>query len=121
MLTRPAAAAGRTFEEWLRDDAGHPLGPAVPPGHTLRADGESHRQAWQRVVRADPCAYCGRRSAAGTVDHIEPRSRPARLGRAAGGVHSWLNYAAACPPCNRAKADRPLLTFLLGRIPCKRN
>ena len=99
-------------ERWLDSDPGHPLGSGYPSGSPLRFDGETHRGAWMRLLRADPCAYCEMPGAAGTLDHIEPRSRPAR---APGGAHCWTNYTGACPRCNSAKAQRPLLLFLAGR------
>lgn len=110
------------------DDPGYPLGRGMPPGSTLRKDGESHRDAWMRVVRGDPCSFCGRPAGRGapcryttaedwpdrpnTVDHIEPRSKPAR---GIGGAHTWLNFAAACESCNAGKKDGDLLRYLRAR------
>lgn len=91
-------------------DAGHPLGRGMPRGRSLREDGESHREAWMRLIRLDPCAYCGRRPAS-TIDHIIPSSK-ARPGEG----HNWLNYTAACEPCNRSKEDMPLLVYLRLRV-----
>lgn len=99
--------------ELLRDDAGTPLGVGYPSGSPLRFDGESHHEAWRRICRVDPCAYCGARWS-GTLDHIEPQ-RGARPARGLGGVHTWLNYAGACERCNNAKRSRPMLLWLLGR------
>ncbi|MYM19977.1 HNH endonuclease [Brevibacterium sp. 5221] len=50
------------------------------------------------VLRRDGhrCAYCG--AAAGTVDHVLPRSR--------GGANSWENLVACCRACNNRKGDR---------------
>jgi 5-methylcytosine-specific restriction endonuclease McrA len=96
---------------------GHPLGKGMPTGRPLRADGDTHRHGWMRILRFDLCAYCGRAPEPGapnTVDHIEPRSRSAR---GLGGAHSWLNYTAACMSCNGGKSDMPLLTYLLRRKP----
>lgn len=109
-----------------REDPGHPLGRGMPPGRTMRKDGETHRQAWMRVVRADPCAYCGRlprdtavapgvQPPCGTVDHIEPQSRPCR---GIGGVHTWLNFTGACGRCNSRKGANSLLMFLAARRGC---
>src|SRR2546421_11941242 len=42
------------------------------------------------------CAYC--KGAAGTLDHVLPRSR--------GGRHAWENVVAACARCNHTKGDR---------------
>lgn len=57
------------------------------------------------VLRSDPCAYCGARME--HVDHIEPFAQ--------GGANEWTNLTAACQPCNHAKSDKSLLTFLGGR------
>ena len=101
------------METYLRDDAGSPLGVGMPSGRTLRADGQSHYEAWQALLRLDPCAYCGAAGPGGTVDHVEPRSRPARgLGATA---HAWLNLSGACSACNGAKRDLDLLVFLHRR------
>lgn len=50
------------------------------------------------VLRRDGhrCGYCGK--AAGTIDHILPRSR--------GGADSWENLVACCLRCNNVKGDR---------------
>gem|GEM_PF-5052972 len=64
------------------------------------------------MLRRDPCAYCGERGAAGTVDHVDPRSRATR---GLGTVHGWVNTAGACARCNGAKRDLGLLVFLYRR------
>nr|WP_320670781.1 HNH endonuclease [Patulibacter sp. DM4] len=102
-----------TLDRFLREDAGTPLGVGMPSGRPLRLDGERHYDAWLRLLRADPCAYCGARTGtARTIDHVEPRSRSTR---GIGSAHGWINVVAACQRCNGAKADRPLLLFLLTR------
>lgn len=92
--------------EHLRSDPGHPLGVGMPMGRTLREDGESHLGAWAAIIRDDPCTYCGRRG--GTLDHIDPLVSAAQR-------DVWMNYTAACEPCNRSKADTPLLEWLANR------
>jgi 5-methylcytosine-specific restriction endonuclease McrA len=54
----------------------------------------------REILRRDDftCQYCGQRSTQLTIDHIIPR----RLG----GMHSWTNLVAACPPCNHRKGGR---------------
>ena len=98
--------------DFLRDDAGTPLGHGMPSGAPLRADGQSHYEAWQALLRRDPCSYCGACGEAGTVDHVEPRSRSAR---GVGSVHGWINTVGACARCNGAKRDLALLAFLHRR------
>jgi hypothetical protein len=63
---------------------------------------------WKAVLRADPCAYCGKPG--GTVDHIVPR--PARPPARPGG---WWNYTGACERCNVKKGRLPFLLFLASR------
>jgi 5-methylcytosine-specific restriction endonuclease McrA len=102
----------RLTATFLRDDAGTPLGRGMPSGAPLRADGQSHYAAWLALLRHDPCAYCARPGAGGTVDHVEPRSRPVR---GLGTAHGWTNVVGACARCNGAKRDLRLLTFLHRR------
>lgn len=115
-LDRPAPAPAPGFLADLLDhiDPGHPLGHGMPTGRTLRRDGETHRQAWSRVIRQDPCSYCGEvvAMALSSVDHIEPQSRSVR---GIGGAHSWLNFTGACQRCNEAKSNIGLLEYLLVR------
>lgn len=94
-------------DHYSDDHPGYPLGVGMPLGETMRKDGESHRSAWMRITRADPCSYCG--GEAGTVDHIVPQARRVR------GLHNWTNYTGACQSCNKSKADSSLLSMLLRR------
>lgn len=96
------------METWLADQPGMPLGAGMPSGAPLRLDGESHSNAWRRILRADPCAYCGALTSE-TVDHIEPRFKRRR------GTERWVNLIGACPRCNGQKAAKPLLLWLLAR------
>ncbi|HVF79503.1 MAG TPA: HNH endonuclease [Solirubrobacteraceae bacterium] len=102
----------RLMRDFARDDAGTPLGIGMPIGGPLRADGQSHYEAWQSLLRRDPCSYCGAVGGAGTVDHVDPRSRAAR---GFGTVHGWVNTVGACTGCNGAKRDLDLLVFLYRR------
>lgn len=101
------------LSDYLEDHPGYPLGHGMPTGSTLRADGESHLGAWASIIRRDPCSYCG--EPAGTLDHIEPKSKRTR---AAGSAHSWTNYAAACERCNGRKGAASLLLFLAATRNC---
>jgi 5-methylcytosine-specific restriction endonuclease McrA len=107
-----ATAPEHLIHDYLRDDAGSPLGPGMPSGAPRRADGESHYDAWLALVRRDPCSYCGAAGAAGTVDHVDPRSHPVR---GLGTAHGWVNTVGACSRCNGAKRDLRLLVFLHRR------
>jgi 5-methylcytosine-specific restriction endonuclease McrA len=100
-------------DAYYRDDGGNPLGVEYPSGRPLRGDdGSSWHAWWCDLMRGDLCAYCGGPAPAGTVDHVEPRARPAR---GVGGTHSWTNVVGACEACNGAKGAKPLLTYLLYR------
>jgi|ERR1700722_2928851 len=46
------------------------------------------------------CQYCSKSFKIGTIDHIVPRSL--------GGKSTFTNCVAACFPCNKKKADKPL-------------
>jgi 5-methylcytosine-specific restriction endonuclease McrA len=94
---------------YLEDQPGNALGSGMPLGSSLRMDGESHAAAWKRVLRSDPCVYCGELTST-TIDHIHPRSQR-RIG-----TERWVNWAGACPRCNHAKRDTPLLLFMLKSI-----
>jgi len=56
----------------------------------------------REILRRDEftCQYCGNHTPYLTIDHIVPR----RLG----GIHTWDNLVAACPPCNHRKGGRTL-------------
>lgn len=76
-------------------------------GHALGEPcGLSER--WRAILRRDGCSYCG--GSAETVDHIEPRRGRRR------GTRSVTNLTGACSVCNAAKADTPLLLYLLERV-----
>jgi 5-methylcytosine-specific restriction endonuclease McrA len=66
--------------------------------------------AYMEVLRHDPCWVCGCNHAPGAVqdvDHIVPLD--------AGGLDTWENMAAACPPDNRGRKSRSLLDTLIRR------
>lgn len=94
--------------DFNEEQAGHPLGVGMPSGSPLREDGETHLEAWQRILRADPCAICGA-PASGTIDHIEPKSHGGRY------RYRWTNLAGMCERCNGSKSDRPLLLWMGAR------
>jgi 5-methylcytosine-specific restriction endonuclease McrA len=56
----------------------------------------------REILRRDDfvCQYCGQRVSYLTVDHVLPRHL--------GGMHSWNNLVAACPPCNYRKGGRTI-------------
>ena len=56
------------------------------------------------------CAYCGQRVPESTItlDHVTPRRGQSAYDRRD-------NLVLACQPCNGAKADMPILSFLLRK------
>jgi hypothetical protein len=68
------------------------------------------RITMRRLLLRDPCSYCAGPSA--TVDHIAPKLR-GRAGQGTPGGRDGQNLAGCCSPCNQAKDDQDLLSFLL--------
>lgn len=66
------------------------------------------RTDYTKALRADPCAYCGKRVKSTCLDHIDA------LGK--GGTNDEMNLTASCRSCNASKNDDPLLTFMLWRL-----
>jgi 5-methylcytosine-specific restriction endonuclease McrA len=99
------------FRRFPSDHPGTPLGRGYPIGRTLRLDGETHLGAWSRIVRNDPCSFCGR--AGGTADHIVPQDP--LVPDPAYGKYTWFNLAGACESCNASKGNSDLITFLYVR------
>ena len=69
----------------------------------------SHRE-WLLAKHGSVCAYCGMRVPEETItlDHVRPRRGQSAYDRSD-------NLVLACRPCNSAKADAPLLAFLMAR------
>jgi 5-methylcytosine-specific restriction endonuclease McrA len=65
---------------------------------------------WLIQQHGPVCAYCGRRvgAAAVTLDHVTPRRGQSAYDRRD-------NLVLACEDCNGAKADMPILAFLLRK------
>lgn len=61
--------------------------------------------AYARILRCDPCCYCGAPCEA--IDHIVPVH--------AGGPNRWENLTAACKRCNAAKKNKQLLIYMGDR------
>jgi hypothetical protein len=69
----------------------------------------SHRE-WLLARHGSVCAYCGQRVPPETItlDHVRPRRGQSAYDRPD-------NLVLACRPCNAAKADIPLMAFLMAR------
>jgi 5-methylcytosine-specific restriction endonuclease McrA len=65
---------------------------------------------WLIAQHGPVCAYCGRRVTPGsvTLDHVAPRRGQSAYDRRD-------NLVLACEDCNGAKADMPILAFLLRK------
>jgi 5-methylcytosine-specific restriction endonuclease McrA len=70
---------------------------------------QSHRD-WLLAQHGPVCAYCGNEGTAEaiTLDHVRPRRGQTAYDRAD-------NLVLACRDCNAAKADTPLVAFLMQR------
>jgi len=70
---------------------------------------QSHRD-WLLAQHGSVCAYCGTETAPETItlDHVRPRRGQTAYDRAD-------NLVLACRDCNAAKADTPLVAFLMQR------
>lgn len=68
---------------------------------------------WVAIIRLDPCSYCGRPTALGslsTIDHVVPFSYRKFGVR---GLKGWSNLAPACKKCNRERGDQGIVQFLI--------
>ena len=88
---------------------GQPQQPQHTSTSTSRAAYTETRR-WLLERHGPVCAYCGGRFAAKgmTLDHVAPR-------RGLSAYDRRDNLVLACKGCNTAKADMPLLAFLLRR------
>jgi 5-methylcytosine-specific restriction endonuclease McrA len=70
---------------------------------------QSHRD-WLLAQHGPVCAYCGTETIedAITLDHVRPRRGQTAYDRPD-------NLVLACRDCNAAKADTPLIAFLMQR------
>lgn len=70
---------------------------------------QSHRD-WLLAQHGSVCAYCGLEASLEsiTLDHVRPRRGQTAYDRAD-------NLVLACRDCNAAKADTPLIAFLMQR------
>ena len=73
---------------------------------------ESRRQksAWKRIIRKDPCCYCGappsKNPVENTVEHLIPRSQLTE-------ECNWDILAGACFSCNNGRGDMPFLKYIV--------
>jgi 5-methylcytosine-specific restriction endonuclease McrA len=93
-------ANGRGFVRTVRQSYARPS--VIQLQKMIHRPRPTPRLSKKEIFRRDHfiCQYCGRQTTQLTVDHIIPRYR--------GGIHSWQNLVAACPPCNRRKGGRTL-------------
>ncbi|MFI5234335.1 MAG: HNH endonuclease [Gemmatimonadales bacterium] len=70
---------------------------------------DAHRE-WLLSTYGPICAYCGQtiKPETATLDHVRPRKGQKAYDRAD-------NLVIACRDCNAAKADMPLVSWLLQR------
>ena len=105
VLKRPTVRKGRRS----RRGGGSGTNPQLTSTSTSRtAYAETKR--WLIAKHGSVCAYCGRQVPESTVtlDHVTPRRGQSAYDRRD-------NLVLACQPCNGAKADMPILSFLLRK------
>lgn len=83
------------------------------PQHTSQATTRAaytETRRWLLAEHGPVCAYCARRVPAKdmTLDHVTPR-------RGQNAYDRRDNLVLACKACNAAKADKPILAFLLQK------
>ena len=108
----PAVSCGERSEDPGSTEQAGSEGRSIPAWDGVKPDAAAsrrHEVELLRVVRLDPCSYCGcrPRRKLRTLDHIVPV--------AVGGLSEAANLTAACTLCDGAKAHHDLLTFLLVR------
>jgi 5-methylcytosine-specific restriction endonuclease McrA len=84
-----------------------------PPQHTSQSTTRAayaETRRWLLAEHGPVCAYCARKFPARemTLDHVSPR-------RGQDAYDRRDNLVLACKTCNAAKADKPILAFLLQR------
>jgi len=103
----PAAQKAATNAPARRRSSGPP--PQHTSSPTTRAAYQETRQ-WLLKEHGPVCAYCARRFPPKemTLDHVTPRKGQSAYDRRD-------NLVLACKECNAAKADMPILAFLLRK------
>lgn len=85
---------------------------AGSPAALRRSGGRSYQKhrEWLLEHHGSVCAYCGQKTDPEkiTLDHVRPRRGQSAYDRPD-------NLVLACRECNAAKADTPLMAFLLAR------
>ena len=77
--------------------------PIKIPRINKKPKGSSITSSYYKVLKLDPCAYCGKKKSI-TMDHIIPKSR--------GGTNGVDNIAPACKECNNKKDNTTLMFYL---------
>jgi len=71
------------------------------------------KTAYKKIIRNDPCSYCGKPvnkdEPKHTADHIHPRAKLIE-------ECDWDNFTVACKVCNNRKGDKPVFVFIAELI-----
>src|SRR5689334_2985062 len=107
MTTAKSGGSGRSRRRGGAKRAAAPREPQHTSHPTTRAAYQETRR-WLLKEHGPVCAYCARRfkPIEMTLDHVAPRRGQSAYDRRD-------NLVLACKQCNAAKADMPLLSFLL--------
>lgn len=73
-----------------------------------------HRTAWPKIVKRDPCIYCG------NIPKPLDRSREHIIPQSLGGENTWDNVVGACQKCNQSRDKVPFVIYLI-KLHAKRN
>ena len=101
----PRRRGGRNKKKTAKSPRAIPSLTSVPTGRAAYTE----TRLWLLARHGPVCAYCERRVAerSVTLDHVTPR-------RGLTAYDRRDNLVLCCKTCNSAKADKPLLAFLLG-------
>ena len=112
-MTAKKKAASRPARGRSRRRKASPYGAAPvehATSHPTSRNAYQDTREWLLKQHGPICAYCGRRFATRTMtlDHVTPR-------RGLTAYDRRDNLVLACKSCNSAKADSPILKFLLEK------
>ncbi len=110
-IAQPAAAPRARSTRRRSRRSASPYGePQAQTSSSTSRTAYTETRQWLVATHGPVCAYCERRTDPGliTLDHVTPRRGQSAYDRRD-------NLVLACPGCNGAKKDTPILAFLLAR------
>ena len=112
-MTAKKKSSGRPSRGRSRRRKASPYGPEVvehATSHPTSRNAYQETREWLLKQHGPICAYCGKQfpTRTMTLDHVTPRRGQTAYDRRD-------NLVLACKTCNSAKADAPILKFLLEK------